>query len=128
MSPNSNWVIGVSFPINQMEVQYSIALAVLVMLVLAVVSCASLSNVMSCMLKPVQQPSWFRNNIFVDKRKAQFPLLVIHENASVVASNNQLEQLCHAGSNSSDTGGGTSSLKMLSSASSICHSKLSKAS
>ncbi len=79
-------------------------MAVLVMLVLAVVLCALLSNVMSCMLKPVQQPSWFRNNIFVVKRKARFPLLVIHENASVDASNDWLERLCHAGSNSSDTG------------------------
>ncbi len=87
-----------------MEIQYSIALAVLVTLVLAVVSCALLSNVMPCMLEPVQRPSWFRNNIFVDKQKARFPLLVIHENASVVASNDQLERLCHAGSNSSDTG------------------------
>jgi hypothetical protein len=39
------------------------------------------------MLKPVQRPSWFRNNIFVNKRKARFLLLVIHENTSDVASN-----------------------------------------
>jgi hypothetical protein len=75
------------------------------MLVLAVVSCTLLSNVMCRKLKPVQRPSsWLRNNIFVNERKTWFPLLVIHENASVVASNDQLVQLCHIGSNSSDTG------------------------
>jgi len=29
---------------------------------------------MSCMLKPIQRPSWFCNNIFVNERKTRFPL------------------------------------------------------
>jgi hypothetical protein len=95
------------------------------LLVLAIFGDFSSSNAIFQLL--VLTTSWFRNNIFVGKQKARFPLLVIHENASVVASNNRLERLCHAGSNSSDTGRDILN-EIPSSASSICHSKPSKAS
>ena len=80
MHPNSDWVAGVSYPGNQLDIQRSIALAAA--LVHAVVFYMSLSNVMSCILETVKGPPWYCNSIFFVERKACFLrilLRIVHE-------------------------------------------------
>ena len=59
------------------EIQHKIALAVLPTLVIEVVSCCALSNVVSCMIKPVQQPSGVCNSILVCQGNSWFALLFL---------------------------------------------------